>query len=77
MVYCLGDNSENFDKGKEEGQFEKRKLTWGYQLDTRALTAELPVVKLVKAAYILADPRLDPGNSVSASLHTGFCKVQK
>ena len=62
----------NTDKGLVEREFEARKQVWGFTMDNDEEANELPPVKLLKASYVLSDPRLDPGSQVIEVLMSKF-----
>ena len=46
---------------EEEGHFAQSQLMWGFHMDFKEKTTQLPHPKCVKSSYLLAEPALQTG----------------
>eukprot|EP00971_Amphidinium_carterae_P215622 4280033-Amphidinium_carterae.1 len=58
----LGPSSINEEKNEVEGKFCDRLTCWGLTFDTQRHEVSIPEQRILKGAYLLAEPKFDAGN---------------
>ena len=58
----LGPDAVNMDKIALEGLWRECGTVWGVDMDTRSLESSLPDKRILKGAYLFAQPVYDTGN---------------
>ncbi|CAK9076517.1 unnamed protein product [Durusdinium trenchii] len=62
VVKLLGEKAINKLKDAEEGQFSNQQTVWGLTIDTDLEKMSLPEARILKGAYLLAQPHFNYGN---------------
>ena len=62
VVKLLGEKAINKLKDAEEGQFSNQQTVWGLTIDADSEKMSLPEARILKGAYLLAQPHFNYGN---------------